>query len=421
MPPEIPNESKKETASPVDRQAGVPVRQPLEHLASGAQATSTRDRAYADSVLGTVDLLNSARLNACEIFKDADGHSKEVPLNSKLTAGDHTVRFSDGREFVVHVPATDGQKQLPVMFVFSGSAHNQYNIRDFIPESGMNRFADAEARKFIAVYPMPLKHMLGTGSDKTAYAWNVLDPRGGVLIDRRDSRHAGYDDLEFVKNIANVLPKVANVDSTHKDWAAIGFSQGGVFLNYLASKVCNLFPTMGLVGTTMQSDYKYNIQSGNAENVVIVNLRADKTVLPFKDSASRKYRYEALLHAIMPKSRFEKLNDLAAISNLKSDPSLQMSFYEKRLGPHSSETIAFNTPLASQEKDSQRIFRPTDPHSSRQVAVIDLPTAKHSYPEADPSGARTNAAEKYTEFDTDKQIVDLWLNYINRLKKDHGS
>jgi hypothetical protein len=370
----------------------------------------------AAGCLSRQSLSRSAVQDACQVVKDAAGKGREIPLEH-LGAGDHTIKLNGGRQFVVHVPDSDGSTQLPVVFMFSGSAHGQYDIKDFVAESGMNRYADSPQNQFITVYPLPVKHLLGTGSDKAAYGWNVLDQEGGVLIDKADSRQAGYDDLDFVNKIVKILPQVTNVDSTHRDWAAIGFSQGGVFVNYLACKVPNLFPTIGLVGSGMQTNYKYNLKDGNAENVVIVNLRSDGLTFPFRESRNRKFIEEEILHFILPKSRFEKISDLAAINNLKLDPALQMSFYEKRLGQHSREKSTFNTPIESKKKDTLTLFKSTDAHAPRQLAVVDLPLALHSYPEKDPSGVRTNAQAKYTEFETDQQIVNLWMRYLKTLKQ----
>jgi len=351
-----------------------------------------------------------------EVVEDAGGKTTTMALQT-LSAGDHTLQTKDGREFIVHIPVVDSaNEKLPVMFVFSGSAHGNFKIKDFVPESGMNRFADAPEHKFIAVYPLPKKHHLGEGSSAPAFGWNTLDPAGGTLINRRDSKKAGYDDLDFVKKIADLLPQVANVDPSHKDWAAVGFSQGGVFLNYVVNKVPHLFPTTGLVGSAMQTDYKYDVKAGNAENVAIVNLRADEKTLPFKGHEDMRFHLESILHAVLPNSRFEKLNDLAAINNLKSDPGKQMNFYEQRLGAKNSETIQFSTPLNSESKDTETLLHSKAPDTNRTVAIFDLPTALHSYPEPDPSGARTNGGIKYTEFDTNKQIVDLWMSYNKTLK-----
>jgi poly(3-hydroxybutyrate) depolymerase len=374
----------------------------------------------ASKLLGTLQLTdNAAALSATgahEVITDASGNSKQVPLE-KLTPGDHTIALKDGREFMMHVPPNDGKTPLPVMFAFSGSAEGQWNIKDFVPESGINTKADDPNNKFIAVYPLPEKHMLGTGSEEAGYGWNVLDPKGGVLIDKADSAKAGYDDLAYVKDIANLVPQIANVDPTHKDWAAVGFSQGGVFLNYVASNVPNLFPTMGLVGTAVDSKYKYDVKAGNAENVAIVNLRGDQSTLPFLDNTSAKFKAEEVFRDVLPKSAFEKLDDLAPINNAEADPAKQMSMYESRLGQSTSQTIDLSTPIESKKtKDTETVFKSTQPGNTKQLAVFDLATAQHSYPEADPNNSHTNATTKYTEFDTDQQIVNMWMNY-NQGKK----
>ena len=260
-----------------------------ENLSGRAASDCLKDQAHANSVYGSISLVaeKSGGARAQEVITSADGQSKEIPLE-KLSSGDHRIKLDSGREFIVHVPESLDDKQLPVMFVFAGSSPCRFKIEDFIPEAGLNKFADSPDSKFIAVYPLPLPRLIGVYSKDPAYAWNILDPKGGVLIDREDSMHAGYDDTTLVKDIVNILPEIANVDPTHKDWAAMGFSQGGVFLNYLESNIPHLFPTVDLVGTAMQKDYDYSVKDGNAENVAIVNLRSDRDTMPFINNINSK-------------------------------------------------------------------------------------------------------------------------------------
>lgn len=359
---------------------------------------------------------NPAMDGAHEVVKDANGNNKLVPLG-KLEPGDHTIALKDGREFIMHVPPNDGKEKLPVMFMFSGSGEGQWNIKDFVPESGMNTRADDPKNKFVAVYPLPERHLLGTGSDKTAYGWNVLDKNGGVLIDKADSANAGYDDMAYVKDIAKLIPQVANVDPTHKDWAGVGFSQGGVFLNYLSSNVPDFFPTVAMIGSGLDTKYNYDIKPGNAQNVDIINLRADKGTMPFLNNTNDTFKAEEVLRDILPKSEFEKLDDLAPINNSESDPAKQMAMYEGRLGAAVNHTSELATPYESPDlKDTITRFIPEDPNNKNRVTVVDLVNAQHSFPEADPSNSRTNATIKYTEFDTDQQIVDNWFKF-NRGQK----
>jgi poly(3-hydroxybutyrate) depolymerase len=378
-------------------------------------------KANADSVYGTLDVSslatspsaqeNQAMDRAHEVVKDAAGNDKFIPLG-KLKAGDHTIALKDGREFMMHVPPNDGKEKLPVMFMFSGSGEGQWNIKDFVPECGMNTKADDPKNKFIAVYPLPQRHLLGTGSDKTAYGWNVLDQKGGVLIDKADSANAGYDDMVYVKDIAKLIPQVANVDATHKDWAGVGFSHGGVFLNYLASNVPALFPTVVPIGSGLDTKYNYDVKPGNAQNVDIVNLRGDLETMPFLNKTDDTFKAEKVLRDILPKDIFEKLDDLAPINNSESDPAKQMAMYERRLGKSIHHTTLYATPSQSQtSKDSVTRYIPKDRNNHDRVTVVNLATAQHSFPEADPSNKRTNATTKYTEFDTDQQIIDTWFKF----------
>jgi hypothetical protein len=382
----------------------------VEFTGSGTAGTQT------DSA--NIPLADNPAMNgAHEVVKGPDGKDNLIPLG-KLAPGDHTIALKDQREFVIHVPPNDGKEKLPVMFMFSGSGEGQWHIEDFVQESGMNAKADDPKNKFIAVYPLPKRHLLGTGSDKTAYGWNVLDKNGGVLIDKVDSAKAGYDDTDYVKDIANLLPQVANVDATHKDWAATGFSQGGVFLNYLGANVPDLFPTMALVGTAVDTKYHYDVKPGNAEDVDIVNLRGDKITLPFLDNSSPKFKEEEVLRDILPKFLFEKLDDLAPINNSEASPQAQLDMYESRFGPATTRTSELSTPIASVgAKDNVINFTSTNPNNHNQLTEVNLIEAQHSFPEADPSGKRTNATTKYTEFDTDQQIVDQWMKFNQEQKK----
>lgn len=247
------------------------------------------------------------------------------------------------------------------------------------------------------------------------------------MIKDADRKQAGYDDTDYVKSIVNMLPQLAKVDATHKDWGAVGWSQGAAFLNSLVSREANLFPTLGLVGGTMQNDFKYDIKPGNGENVDIVQLHGDKTTLPFPEWASEAWKYkasEALRH-IVGESVLDRIDDLEAIQNQNQNPRRQEEVYEALLGHYKKESQTLATPAAAgdadkgkdkhKDKDRVTVFKSTDPGNDRTVVVTDLAEAQHSYPEPDPSGARTNATLKYTEFDTTAQIVALFNSYNDKV------
>jgi poly(3-hydroxybutyrate) depolymerase len=108
--------------------------------------------------------------SALEVITDKSGHTTDQAI-SKLSSGDHTIQLPGGRQFMVHVPENDGKTPLPVMMVFSGSAHIKYDPKDFAAETGMSKAADDPQHKFIAVYALPKEHLLGTDSTTPAYAW----------------------------------------------------------------------------------------------------------------------------------------------------------------------------------------------------------------------------------------------------------
>ena len=358
------------------------------------------------------------------LAQDADEAVEVLPGNQsrplgKLGSGDHTIQFKDGREFLVHVPAGAENKTLPVMFVISGSAQPQWNIKDFATESGVSKLADDPEHSFVAVYPLPKKHYLGRYSKEPAWAWNAE----GSLIDKKDLKFAGYDDMAYVKSIANIIPKLANVDSTHKDWGAIAWSQGGPFLNALISKEPNLFPSIGLVGSTMQYNYPYEMRPGNAQNVVIIDLLGDRITLPTTGSFGyyRRSLYRNILDCVGADGVIQRASPLAAMDNWHQDPRLQEQFYAKNLFPRGTELHYdkrnLSTPAKSSEKDYVKEYHSNDGKAGRDLTVFRLINAKHSYPGPIRENARTNAQEKYLEFDASAEFVKKFNTYNDRIHR----
>jgi poly(3-hydroxybutyrate) depolymerase len=361
---------------------------------------------------------------ASEVFVDEAGRTKEIPLSpGKLAPGDHTIKLANDREFMMHIPANDG-KALPVVFVISPSvnAHLGFKPEYFGPETGMSQAADKS--KFIAVYPMPVKHLLGVYSKTQAYAWNAE----GSGIDAEDRRYSGYNDVDFIKSVADLLPQVANTESTHKNWGAIAFSQGGMFLNELAHEVPGLFPTIGLVGTTMETGHDYTTANDNARNVMIVNLRADRAVLPFPGAETGKYQALKLwmntLAAVSPRAAkvfAEQYAPLGAIDNRRQNPNLMKVRYEQNLeeeGPCQEKVFRLDTPVKSDKKDMETVIKPLDPENHGAVYIFDLPEAVHAYPGPD-RGSRVNPDPKYTEFDTTAKFVELFDCYNEAVSRPH--
>ncbi len=384
--------------------------------------------AVAQTALDGVNHPLSRPAQAVEIVVDASGHTEQKPL-ARLSAGDHTIQLEGGRQFLVHVPASDGKSSLPAMFVFSGSAEPQYNIKDFAPESGMSGVADQDPKHpWVVVYPLAKEHKLGVYSKQPAFGYNT----SGVLIDEQDRKHAGYDDVKYVQSIVDLMPKLADVDSTHKDWAAIAFSQGGVFLNKLVATVPNLFPSIGLVGTTMQKHYKYNVKPGNAKDVVIVELLGDRITLPMRGLRSQSLKYDEqlverfVLHDLhvgkfRGKAVIEGTEPLAAIHNENQDPALQNKVYTHLLGKRNKDYTVSETHLPTpigqtKEKDFEIDYTPKNASDDRRVTVFGLVEAQHSYP-APLYGPRTNNTVKYTQFDASRKLTGIFDQYNDRVSQ----
>jgi poly(3-hydroxybutyrate) depolymerase len=362
---------------------------------------------------------------AREVVTDASGQTTERPINGQLAPGDHTLQFENGRQFVVHVPQNDGKTEMPVMFVIAPSVHtNQgYDAKNFEYETGMNQYADKD--KFIVVYADDANHLLGKSSQQKAEAWNAP----GTGINDGDLKLAGYNDENYINSIAAMMPQLANVDSSHKDWGALAFSQGGMFLNELQHSNPNLFPTVGLVGSTFQDGYDYSTAAGNSANVMLVNLHGDGVTLPFPNEESGQYRLEkaaaeALNDATDPRDIFssrlpdgegtkiaERKDPLGGIDNREQNPQRQEDFYIHAIqltGNVNEQVQELPTPVASAMKDAVTSY--TVPGSDHKLSVVDLATAQHSYPGPD-NGLHVNSTPQYVEFDTSKFFAEQFVEY----------
>jgi poly(3-hydroxybutyrate) depolymerase len=266
----------------------------------------------------------------------------------------------------------------------------------------------------MTVYAMPKEHLVGTDSTTPAYAWNS----DGVLLGTQDEKSAGYDDLDYVKSIVNLLPQLGNIDTTHKTWAAAGFSQGGLMLNEVVSKIPGLFPTVDFVGTSMEKGYPYTVQPGNAMNVGVVQLLGDHETLPMPGNGNFKYKAEQDLRSVLDKfgdlgkAVLDRVDPLAPIQNDEQhqSPALLESFYVLQLarqGIDSEQT----TSAGSQNQDVEKVYKPADANNHNQLTVFDVKNSDHNWPGPDPTGAKTNGNPKDTEFNTTLEMVNIWQQY----------
>ena len=342
---------------------------------------------------------------------------KSISKLSPLSAGDHTITLADNHEFLMHVPKSTGKVELPVMFVFSGSEQPVYDPKQFGAETGMNKKADDPNHPFIAVYPLPELHDLGRGSNTKAYAWNAQ----GALIDKSDMAHAGYDDLDYIKQIVGLVPSLADADAKHKDWAATGFSQGGLFLNKIVTEIPNLFPSVFPEGTAMEQGIPYNVAPGNAKDVGIFELLGDQEVLPAKANEDFVFKAESVLrnaaHALHADNWIETLNPLAAIHNEREDEDVQEPTYAKMMGKKDVDYTVETQPLpdspgsSNASSDWKRTYTAKSSTQHDELTVYGFPSAHHSWVAPD-YGVRSDSQPKYTGFDTTQAMVNQWLNFL---------
>lgn len=219
------------------------------------------------------------------VVNDKNGTPRVKAISDPLPPGDHTIQlFSPNpkvgcRQVMIHVPKTDeSAKNLPVLFTLRGVGSQKEEPSEIVAETQINDAADKPGQEFIAVYPMPRKHFLSAKSMMPAYAWNA----DGLMLSNRDARQAGYNDVDFMRTIVDLVPRITKGSATHENWGALGFSHGGLFLNNLVTKFPNTFPTVGLVATSMEDARRYHVLEGNANNVTILFNQADRQVLPEK-------------------------------------------------------------------------------------------------------------------------------------------
>jgi polyhydroxybutyrate depolymerase len=125
----------------------------------------------------------------------------------------HTIEAAGlKRIYYVHLPTGTSPGATPLMFVFHGSGDNGLGMESF---SKFSAWADREG--FIAVYP-----------DAISQNWN--DGREASAI---SSQFHKVDDVAFVDAMIRRMEAEHSID-TKRIYAA-GFSNGGIFVHYLAS------------------------------------------------------------------------------------------------------------------------------------------------------------------------------------------
>jgi polyhydroxybutyrate depolymerase len=119
------------------------------------------------------------------------------------------------RSYAVHAPPElAGEKSAPLVFVFHGSGDDGLGMESFGKFSAL-----ADRAGFVAVYP-----------DAISRNWNDGREAGAIL-----SQLNRVDDVAFVGAMIRALKQTRRIDP-NRIFAA-GFSNGGIFVHYLASQL----------------------------------------------------------------------------------------------------------------------------------------------------------------------------------------
>lgn len=130
------------------------------------------------------------------------------------------------RRYVLRVPkAYDGRRALPLVFVFHGWTANAEAA-----ESYTNMAATAEREGFIGVFPDGLGRPQG---------WNA----GFINLGK-----IGTDDLEFMRQMLDRIPKQVRVDP--KRIFVCGHSNGGFFSHLVGSRLGDRIAAIGVIAGT---------------------------------------------------------------------------------------------------------------------------------------------------------------------------
>jgi polyhydroxybutyrate depolymerase len=154
---------------------------------------------------------------------------------SPLSPGDHTRKLQVDdrtRSYIIHVPPKfDPKKLTPVVLAFHGAATNAS-----IMAISTDLSEEADEAGFIVVYPN------GTGKGDVLLVWNA----GGWHGPKAEKE---VDDVKFVKELLDDLPKVVNVDP--KRIYATGISNGGMMSYRLAAELSNRIAAIAPVSGTL--------------------------------------------------------------------------------------------------------------------------------------------------------------------------
>lgn len=353
------------------------------------------------------------------VIKDKDGNERVKAISEPLAPGDHTIQLFSAnknigcRQVMIHVPKTDEKADnLPVLFTLRGVGGQKEEPSEIIAETAINSVADQPGQEFIAVYPMPRKHYLSARSMMPAYAWNA----DGLMLSNKDMHQAGYNDIDFMRSVVDLVPRITKANPTHENWGALGFSHGGLLLNNLVTKFPNTFPTVGLVATSMEDSRNYYVLEGNATNVTILFNQADRMVLPEKGNEGGVVKMIRFFHD-QGMSDAARMYPLGPLRIDKQNPAKQADVYLKHLqeiggdykttentvlDPATNQTLLVKRESVSQ---SNPIFSVTEYH---------LKAAEHCWPR---DASMDKEKRKCGGVDATKIFTDRFVRYNEAKRK----
>jgi hypothetical protein len=283
----------------------------------------------------TKDLYNI--LDAKLVGRDGDNRESLEPLRKLDRSGDYTIRFANGREFLLHMPElTEEEKSrpLPVMLMIPGIYSSTATPKMFVDETNINAQADnpnGKAGKFAVVTALSRKHLLTENAKVEAYGWDVdgaLKPPNPKHPEEKNA------DVPYFLAVINQLPRIANVSSDPAKRSCTGFSQGGAALLRLAGmkEFEGAFPNINLVATTAEERREaaktvanYEFARGNGLHTMIIRTDGDKNVLALPEnqlSPMKRKLAQTLL----------KLSGLDGIDTVNQDPRKVADIVARNLG-----------------------------------------------------------------------------------------
>lgn len=325
-------------------------------------------------------------ISSAKIFDLSGKEIKQEP-GQKLKPGDYTVVLGDQRDFYMHIPANSNGS---TMYVFQGAMEPKWTQQDYVSQTQMNKESDKYG--FTAIFPHPMKHFLGKYSRDPAWAFNAPDS----LINKDNLAAAGYNDNVYLDNVRKILPKIATINSSAEQTAAISFSQGTPFLRQYAVMHPDFANTLGFVGAGFARGKLPPLSKENSLYVLDVDLLADKYVMPKQDGTeSYKYRFGQIIRSTIDvtgigQSISENLDPLSAVRNDKIQDSGPV--LKQILEPDAITDPPSRLPGSISPRDI--VISMHDTKGNRFDQII-LPDSPHAYPSDNPEHKQTSAAISY--------------------------